>query len=172
MKKYIAVILTAMLLCSCANENAGVTESVTIPTEATAAESSETSAETASVTEITTAAVSEKSAEKEPVPEKMTEFFYDLDFDGTDEKIVLEPRKYIACYDSDGNELGVESGQWCEQMNFITLKWYDDGENIYPALYSDYDCEFAYDEYYVILSLKDGFVKRKYKTDNLLSWKE
>ncbi|MBQ8826146.1 MAG: hypothetical protein IJ007_03515 [Oscillospiraceae bacterium] len=166
MKKYIAVILTAMLLCSCANENAGVTESVTIPTEATAAESSETSAETASVTEITTAAVSEKSAEKEPVPEKMTEFFYDLDFDGTDEKIVLEPRKYIACYDSDGNELGVESGQWCEQMNFITLKWYDDGENIYPALYSDYDCEFAYDEYYVILSLKDGI----FTAERLITW--
>ena len=160
MKKQLSIIMSALLLCSCA-ENA--------PAETTPASSTVTTAETTVTTaapKITTAAVTETTAQEEPVPEKITEFFYDLDSDGVDEKIMLNPRSGIRCYDSEGNKIGSATGQWAEQMDFITLKWYDDGENIHPALYSDYDCEFAYDEYYVILSLKDGV----FEAERLIQW--
>ena len=119
------------MLCACANEN-----------DANSAAENEVS-ETAEVTafEETSAAevtAAETTALQDSEPETVTEFLYDLDNDGNDERIVLEPRTHIVCYDKDGNKLGSAGGQWCEQTDSIVLKWYDDGSEIYPALYSKY----------------------------------
>ncbi|MBP0963816.1 MAG: hypothetical protein J5999_00810 [Oscillospiraceae bacterium] len=148
--------LSALLLCSCTNTANSGEISETVETEPT------TTTET-SVTEETTA---ETTSAQTAEPEIVTEFFYDLDFDGNDEKIELKPKSAIVCYDSEGNKIGAETGQWCDQMDHITLKWYDDGQNIYPALYSKYDVDFAHDEYYVVLSLKDGV----FTAERLVKW--
>lgn len=148
--------LSAVLLCSCANSAAENETSETAAAEVTAVEEIFTAEE----------AAAETAAFKDEEPEIVTEFLYDLDNDGSDEKIVLEPKSHIICYDKDGSKLGTASGQWCEQMDSIALKWYDDGSEIYPALYSEYEVDFAHDEYYIILSLKDD----AFAAERLISW--
>ncbi len=156
-KSILVCALSAVMLCSCANDaNSGAENEVSEPAEVTAFE--ETSA-----AEVTAA---ETTALQDSEPETVTEFLYDLDNDGNDERIVLEPRSHIVCYDKDGNKLGSAGGQWCEQTDSIVLKWYDDGSKIYPALYSKYDVDFAHDEYYIILSLKNG----AFSTERLIQW--
>lgn len=155
-KSVLTCALSALLLCSCAN-NANPGE---------ISETSETEAAATAETSVTEETAAETTAVQADEPEIITEFFYDLDFDGNDEKIELNPKSAIVCYDSEGNKIGVRSGQWCEQMNSITLKWYDDGKNIYPALYSKYNVDFAHDEYYVVLSLKDG----AFTAERLVQW--
>lgn len=155
-KDILICALSALLLCSCTNTaNSGEI-----------LEASETEPTTTTETSVTEETTAETMAVQTAEPEIITEFFYDLDFDGDDEKIELKPKSDIVCYDSEGNKIGSETGQWCEQMNSITLKWYDDGQNLYPALYSKYDVDFSHDEYYVVLSLKDGV----FTAERLVQW--
>lgn len=155
-KDILICALSALLLCSCTNTANSDKFS----------EASETEPATTVETSVTEETAAETTAVQTDEPEIVTEFFYDLDFDGNDEKIELKPKSAIVCYDSEGNQIGVRTGQWCDQMDHITLKWYDDGQNIYPALYSKYDVDFAHDEYYVVLCLKDGV----FTAERLTTW--
>ena len=155
-KAVLICALSALLLCSCANTANSDKFS----------EASETEPATTVETSVTEETAAETTAVQTDEPEIVTEFFYDLDFDGNDEKIELKPKSAIVCYDSEGDKIGAETGQWCDQMEQITLKWYDDGQNLYPALYSKYDVDLAHDEYYVVLSLKDGV----FTAERLAQW--
>ena len=159
LKSMLVCVLSAVMLCSCANDADSTAEN---EVEQTAA-AEVTAFEETSAAEVTAA---ETTALQDNEPEIVTEFLYDLDNDGNDEIIVLEPRSHIVCYDKDGNKLGSASGQWCDQTDSIVLKWYDDGSEIYPALYSKYDVDFAHDEYYIILSLKNG----TFSAERLIQW--
>ena len=119
LKSMLVCALSAVMLCSCANDADSAAEN----------EVEETA--TAEVTAFEgTSAAAETTALQDNEPEIVTEFLYDLDNDGNDERIVLEPRSHIVCYDKDGNKLGSASGQWCDQTDSIVLKWYDDGSEI------------------------------------------
>lgn len=144
MIKKLAIILTALLLCSCSNNQS---EAVTSAT---------------SDGNITTNVISETKPETCENQQKITELELDLNNDGINEKIVLKPdaendNSRLYCYDCNGILIGGISGEdWYQQMTELTLKWYDDGENIYPALLSTYENDFFYGDYTLKLYIKDG----------------
>ena len=79
MKKYIAIILTAMLLCSCAKDNAEVTESITSPIETTVIteESATAQTETSGTSSETTAETENTVSETEKNKNKHGLYSYD-----------------------------------------------------------------------------------------------